>query len=287
MRERSSPNPDYDYGQETELVIERLEDLATNDTQKILVEIFDDKLAVGEAVLYSLYTLFNWTYEQRVRFAAGYTISEYEAIIHAWREKRIWDMVRPTTLIKNGYGGDIITTYGGPYQGVQTIDAEDFESYKRVMPHSEYPSGSGCICLAAVQYVTKYLAEEYDTTDPLPVHMPFAAGSSKNEPGSVPANDILVTLQSMDELNRICGESRLWGGMHFTASIDGAWELCDGIGEEAYDFVTNIAAGNVYAFDDEEEIPDFEDEYKLEMKDMKKKLKTSKKMDKMDDVMMF
>ena len=29
------------------------------------------------------------------------------------------------------------------------------------MPHSEYPSGSGCICLAAVQYVTKLLDEKY------------------------------------------------------------------------------------------------------------------------------
>ena len=89
----------------------------------------------------------------------------------------------------------------------------------------------------------------------------------------------------MAELSEICGESRLWGGMHFTASISGATEVCDGIGFEAYDFITNIEAGNIDAFGDDEEIPDFEDEYKLELKLTKGKKKqkleqTEKKEDK-------
>ena len=102
-------------------------------------------------------------------FISGYTTAEYESIIHAWREKRIWDLVRPTTLIKNGVAGDPITTYGGPYQGVQTINAEDFEAHTRVMPHSEYPSASACICLALIQSNTKFLEDKYGITDPLSV----------------------------------------------------------------------------------------------------------------------
>ena len=31
-----------------------------------------------------------------------------------------------------------------------------------------------------------------------------------------------------------CGDSRLWGGMHFTDSVPDSYELCDGIGTLAY-----------------------------------------------------
>ena len=42
------------------------------------------------------------------------------------------------------------------------------------------------------------------------------------------------TYANMQELASKCGESRLWGGMHFSASIPGSYELCDGVGELGY-----------------------------------------------------
>ena len=46
LRDRKAANPDYDYEEESAKVIERLQELATNDTQKILIEFFDDKSMV-------------------------------------------------------------------------------------------------------------------------------------------------------------------------------------------------------------------------------------------------
>ena len=249
-----------------------MEDLATNDTQKMITEFFDNKVAVGGAVLFSLGAVLPWNYEEFVFWTAGFVITEYEAVIHAWREKRIWDLVRPTTLIKRGKAGDPIITYGGPGDAVQ-IDAQDFESYIRVMPHSEYPSGSGCICLAGAQFTEKFVFEKFGRTDPTPISIPrpgspFLQGSSIIEPGITPSEDLFVTLSSLEEMNEVCGESRLWGGMHFTASIPGSQELCDGVGYDAYDFMVNIEQGNVDAFSEfeDEVIKPFEKEYCDELK---------------------
>ena len=182
------------------------------------------------------------------------TGTEYDAAILAWREKRKWDLVRPTTLIKRGIAGEILNTYGGPYQGAQNIKAQDFETYIRTMPHSEYPSASGCLCLAAAQITEAFLMDKYGI-DPDTVTMdvpfpntPFSAGSSSIEPGRTPSEDLYVTLDNVRELAEVCGNSRLWGGMHFTAAVPGSYDLCDGIGTDAYYFMANLLEGNVDYF---------------------------------------
>ena len=65
LRQRSSSDPNYDYDKETKLVVQRLKKLATNDTQKMLVEFFDDKLRVGGSILFKLDQLLGWTFEER------------------------------------------------------------------------------------------------------------------------------------------------------------------------------------------------------------------------------
>ena len=65
LRERSAPDPKYDYVEESAKVIERLDELATNDTQKMLVEFFDDKLAIAVSVLLAMDNLLNWSFEER------------------------------------------------------------------------------------------------------------------------------------------------------------------------------------------------------------------------------
>ncbi|CAN0270974.1 unnamed protein product, partial [Scytosiphon promiscuus] len=39
-----------------------------------------------------------------------------------------------------------VEAYAGADQGVQTMKASEWEPFIRMMPHSEYPSGSACIC---------------------------------------------------------------------------------------------------------------------------------------------
>jgi len=247
LESRDADHPHYDYDAEVALVIERLADLATNDTAKMLVEFFDNKALVFVAILNAAEPLVGWSWEERQLFLVGYYAGEYDAVVQAWLEKVRWDRVRPTTLIKAN-GDERIITFGGPFRGVQTIKSRDFEAYKRVMPHSEYPSGSACICHTAAQFTRKFLTERHGITEALAVQIPnphyrggFAAGSSKLEPGLTPAQDLFITMESLEQLSAICGESRLWGGMHFTASVPAGRALCDGL--RGYEYATELLDG--------------------------------------------
>ena len=245
LESRKAARPKYDYDEEIELVIDRMADLATNDTAKMLVEFFDNKVAVFVAILNAMDMLLGWSWEERQMFLVGYYAREYDAVVQVWLEKVRWDRVRPTTLIKEN-GNQLITTYGGPFRGVQEIKSRDFEAYKRVMPHSEYPSGSSCICHTAAQFTTTFLAERYGFTEAVPVQIPnprgpIAAGSSKIEPGVTPSEDLFITMESLSQLDAICGESRLWGGMHFTASVPAGVALCDGL--RGYQYMDELLDG--------------------------------------------
>ena len=59
--------------------------------------------------------------------------------------------------------------------------------------------------------------------------MPIKAGSSKTEPGAVPASDMILQYSNWSDIQRACGQSRLHGGMHFSKAVPAGEELCSGI----------------------------------------------------------
>jgi len=256
LESNRAPNPRYKYSDEMELVIERLADLATNETAKMLVEYFDDKISVSVSILFALDQLLQWSWEERQVFLTGFTAGEYDAVVQAWHEKVRWDRVRPTTLIKDD--DDVwIETYAGPFQGVKLIQSRDFEAYKRVMPHSEYPSGSSCICRTAQRFTEILLEKRHGITEDIAITIPFptgadpatgeyvgfAAGSSRIEPGVTPSQNLYLQMESLAQLSEVCGESRLWGGMHFTASVSAGADLCDEMGEAGYRLIETLLDG--------------------------------------------
>ena len=113
-------------------------------------------------------------------------------------------------------------------------DAKDWVPLIRVMPHAEYPSGSGCICLGVAEFIDEFLWNEYndssiettwefDTIDP-------------------------VTFSNMTALYTTCGNSRLWGGMHFSKSVPDSYKLCEGVGKMAYtDLMLPLLGTGTYA----------------------------------------
>ena len=99
------------------------------------------------------------------------------------------------------------------------------------MPHSEYPSGSGCICKSWASAMIE-LFDTDNVTSLLPdgLQLSFDAFSSSLEPLSTPSSDISVSYNSFSQVAQRCGETRLEGGMHFTASVPDSFELCKDIG---------------------------------------------------------
>jgi hypothetical protein len=171
-----------------------------------------------------------------------YIVTEYKHSVHscndaslrdriAWKEKIKFDLVRPTTVIHR-LGSRRIRTWA--VGGVQEFEARDFEAYNRVMPHSEYVSGSACLFESQKDLVNGYLtAIGLDPTS-FPIAFPtMGVGSSTVEPGVVPAQPITLEYPNVNIMAEVGGISRLNGGMHFDASVSGAQKLCSGIGHHA------------------------------------------------------
>ena len=151
-------------------------------------------------------------------------------------------IVRPTTVIQGTRPERMVRTWGGPHRSSQTmIKRKDVEPYKRVMPHSEYPSGSSCLCQDIKDYATAFLAATGVTLPPLQHVAP--AGSSKVEPGTTPAQDVTLTYETVDALAAACGASRLDGGMHFTGAVAAGEELCKGIGTAGFEYASELIGG--------------------------------------------
>jgi len=135
-------------------------------------------------------------------------------------------MVRPTTVVHTLKGDEEIESYAGPFNGAQVIKATDWTPYVRTMPHAEYPSGSACVCTAYAE--TMQVLTGKDDTD-IPVTMEILAGSSKSEPGVVPATNLTITYNKWSEIQEECGLSRLHGGMHFSKAVPDGEKLCSGV----------------------------------------------------------
>ena len=231
-------SPDYDYDKEAVLVAQRMANLT--DEKKILVEFFDDKISVAFAIIGAV-AMKGVSFEHILNFAVGYTSGDYDATILAWKEKVKHDLVRPTTWIQDQMPETEFQTWVKGMKGIQTLRGKDFESFVRVMPHSEHVSGSGCIFQTVYEYTDEWIEEYLGMTDSMSVYLgDFEAGSSMTEPGMTPATKISLSVSSLMELRDIGGQSRLDGGMHFTDSVTASYELCKGVGHAAAMFAFDL-----------------------------------------------
>ena len=108
------------------------------------------------------------------------------------------DVVLAATL---GGFSNTINSWDGV--GYGPIAASQWDAMIRVMPHAEYPSGSGCICTVVAHYVDRYAAFEHSLAA-FKTHWNVGSGTE-------------LTYQSMTELRDACGSVRMP-----TAQYDGA-----------------------------------------------------------------
>lgn len=218
--------PSYvDYKDEVIDVLNRTRIMATNDEQKVKLEFFDSKFTslLPMQIQWSVrngQSEIDFWYHDVVLVNAMYM-----AALLVWKEKVVYNRARPTTVIHALLGDELVETYAGPFEGVQTIRADEWQSYIRTMPHPEYPSGSACICTAhkeAMQFISGSDEIGFD------LGFPIAAGASISEPGVTPNADITLLFGRWSDVERECGQSRLYGGMHFGDSVPASHELCTG-----------------------------------------------------------
>jgi hypothetical protein len=207
-------DPNYDYDDEAVEAVKKVKELRTSPYWRDMVRFMDNKSNISGGMIKRLREKYDLSLESQVFYHYGYTSAEIDVVILAWKEKVHWDLIRPTSVVQ-ALGDTEVDSFAGLKHA-----ARDWVPYIRVMPHSEYPSGSGCLCQAVSQYIDAFLNGVYG-------HKSIATTWTFEEMGE-------LTFDTMDDLKDVCGTSRLMGGMHFTKSVTASYDLCDGVGTLAY-----------------------------------------------------
>lgn len=189
-----------------------------NDYRRTLVRWFDRKSQ-------SIATLPVQLIIQRGMSLADYLSVElalnafgWDATIAVWAEKVRHDAVRPATLIPAILG--------------HTREGVAFTSAIRTMPHAEYPSASAAIC-SGFSHIFALAGG-----DGLNLSVPIPAGFAGRD---LPATTL--TFRDPDDMAAMCGESRIWGGLHFPDAVKAGSRLGVAVAKEVLRTVACRAPG--------------------------------------------
>lgn len=271
----SVEDPNYDYYDESLQVVERLRLAASNASQWDKIIFYDKKYLVRLLIQNSMKVQLkdSYRFEDELLFVHGISAAEYDSVLHAWRAKVQHDLVRPTTVIQN-WGSDVLVTYKPIPEGssdansstainraedaefesdlqrpVGSINSRDFQAFVRVMPHSEFPSGSSCICTAYAEFTDAFTKMRFDNNTLQNMFWGYGGidlGCSEYSPEGDEQAESLgckhggFNIPDMQELAIECGQTRLWGGMHFPASVSAGHELCSGLGTLGLELIQNL-----------------------------------------------
>jgi hypothetical protein len=130
--------------------------------------------------------------------------------IAVWECKRFYDYVRPVSAVRFLYEGKPVRAWGGPYEGTQIISGDQFQSYIRTPAFAEYVSGHSAFSRAAAT-----ILKAFTGSDGFDGSVTLLAGSSRIEPGAVPAEEITLSWATFTDAADQAGLSRRYGGIHF------------------------------------------------------------------------
>jgi hypothetical protein len=152
--------------------------------------------------------------EKDVKLFFALTNAVFDAGCCAWDNKREFDSVRPITAIRTLFRGQQVRAWAGPYQGARLIDGATWFPYQPTTfptpPFAEYSSGHSNFSAAGAEILKLFThSDRFGHSVTLP------AGSSKVEPGAVPAADVTLRWTSFSEAADEAGISRRYGGIHF------------------------------------------------------------------------
>jgi hypothetical protein len=220
FRPAAVPNlyPGTGYEQQAQEVIDYSANLT--DEQKAIVEYWADgpgsELPPGHWALFAQWVSGrdSHTVDDDVRMFFALTNALLDVSIAVWDCKRTFDYVRPITAIRFLMAGQLIRAWGGPFKGTQTIPGEQWQAYQTsAVPTPAFPeftSGHSGFSAAAAEVLRSYTG-----SDAFGYSVAIKAGTSRVEPGAVPASDIMLAWSTFSEAADQAGISRRYGGIHF------------------------------------------------------------------------
>jgi hypothetical protein len=149
-----------------------------------------------------------------VKLFFALTNAIFDAGICAWDNKCEFNSVRPITAVRYLFRRQTVLAWAGPYQGTRRIDGATWFPYQPsafpTPPFPEYSSGHSNFSAAGAEILRLFTG-----SDRFGDSVTFPAGSSRLEPGAVPATDLALSWATFSEAADQAGISRRFGGIHF------------------------------------------------------------------------
>ncbi|MEQ1743162.1 MAG: DUF6851 domain-containing protein [Candidatus Nitrotoga sp.] len=190
------------------------------DEKKVIAEYWADgpssELPPGHWVLFAEFVSErdHNSVDKDVKMFFAMTNAVLDASIASWDAKRFFDYVRPVTAIHLLFAGQTVQSWQG------SIDGANWKPYQAAdvvtPPFSEYISGHSVFSAAAAESL-----KLFTKSDSFGGSVTIPAGSSRVEPGLVPAKDTVLYWATFSDAADEAGISRRFGGIHF---IDGDLE---------------------------------------------------------------
>jgi hypothetical protein len=191
-----------------------------NDVEKVTAEYFADgpnsEFPPGHWALFAQFVSRRDAHslDDDVKMFFALSNALLDASICAWDAKRAYDSERPGTAIHFLFAGQMITAWGGPFQGTRSIRGEDWQPYQlstvRTPPFPEYFSGHSIFSAAGAEVLKSFTG-----SDAFGDSVTIKAGTSRGEPGVVPTSDVTLSWPTFSDAADAAGMSRRWGGIHF------------------------------------------------------------------------
>jgi hypothetical protein len=239
FRPASVPNlyPDPGYTQQVEEILALSANLTDRD--KAMVEYWSDgplsELPPGHWILFAQFISARdeHTLDDDAKMFFAMTNAMFDASIAVWDCKRAFDYVRPVTAVHFLMAGHEVRAWGGPNKGTQTIRGEDWRPYQTVNvptpPFPEFSSGHSAFSSAAAEVLKSFTGR-----DTFGGSATVKAGSSKIEPGTVPASDVTLLWPTFTAAAEEAGMSRRLGGIHFKEGDLQSREMGRKVGAQAW-----------------------------------------------------
>ena len=156
-----------------------------------------------------------------VKLFFALTNAMFDASICCWDGKRAFGSVRPITALRYLFQGQQVLAWAGPYRGTRLISGEDWFPYQPrtfpTPPFPEYSSGHSTFSAAGAE-----ILRLFTKSDRFGASVTLPAGSSRTEPGAVPAHDLTLRWATFSQAADQAAISRRYGGIHFEqGDLDG------------------------------------------------------------------
>jgi hypothetical protein len=152
--------------------------------------------------------------DRAVKLFFALTNAIFDAGCCAWDNKLAFDSVRPITAVRWLFRGRTVSAWGGPGMGARLIRGEDWLPYQPTSfptpPFAEYSSGHSNFSAAGAEILRLFTgSDRFGGSATIP------RGSSRVEPGLVPARDTTLEWATFSDAADEAGISRRYGGIHF------------------------------------------------------------------------